>query len=718
MTVAASVTTTIVIKGNDQASKSIKKSQTAMDKLRGSMDKAQTKSAALGNSLRSIGSGDVMGSLSGISGALGGGGGGIAAAATMATAATAAFVAGAALATFKVAEWSEQIERLRVEFNNAFGPDGVQKALAYADAIGGVTAESVGKLGSTIRQAGIQSQFTVAQLQELTNRAAKAGKTGDEALQGLNRALQTGTTRALKQVGVYISSTKVMKDYADSIGKVAQDLTDMEKQEAVAAAITKELSRATDATTTAHHNLDSVLARVNNSILRVKLAMSDIVGGESAKLLTRILDLVDATARWSGAIISFVKVGLTPFNVAIRFGVAWTENLFNVFKVIADGGTLTQVGDALDKLASKVKASLDPTRDARNAWTALTNAWDGTKPNVGAVLQANDAIRGMTGIATSAADRVKGIFDSIKSGTASIIAGSSKVAKALGSGFNKADEARRAKRLAAARSAAKTARALAVTQEKEFWAELKTVRDKAASDDIERRRSEIAATAKRNDDLRALVDLENQMAQIKAAGDPVAVAHLQNLQTELDLQKQIAEIKANMSLTDAEQQRTIDAVKGIAHSKEMANIKAATNAQRAATQATIQGYLATGNAAAGALAEIGVAERAIAGIKAIMAGAEAFLAFARYDYAAGIAATTAAIQFGRIALTSPDVPAGAASAPSIAPTGIASPSASGEGGAATYNISINGVFATAAETGAAIKQAISAASGSGMKSAA
>jgi hypothetical protein len=163
-----------------------------------------------------------------------------------------------------------------------------------------------------------------------------------------------------------------------------------------------------------------------------------------------------------------------------------------------------------------------------------------------------------------------------------------------------------------------------------------------------------------------------------------------------------------------DRQRTIDAVRGIAHEKQMERLKTVTDAQRAANAARIQGFISTGKAAANALAEIGVAERAIAGIKAVMAGAEAFLAFSRYDFVAGIAATTAAVQFGKIALSSPDVPSGQSASPSTSAPGIQSPTPSGGGGTQSYNITINGVFATAAETGAAIKQAIGAASSTGM----
>ena len=698
MTVAASVTTTIVIKGNDQASKSIKKSQTAMDKLRGSMTKAQAKSKALGGSLRSLASGDVLGALSGLSGMLGSGGGGLALAAGAATTATAALAVGVGVAAYKFTEWSSEIERTRAALDNTFGGDGVEKAISFAREIGGVGVDSVQKLATTLKASGVNATVTAEQMKELANRATQMGKSGDEGLTAFAEAIRGGEAGALKMVGVFINGEVAVKNYATAHGLMAERMTATQRSAAVLAASLEDLSNKTGASSKEYSRQDEVLARLSISWSELKFTMSEYLSGPAAGVLESVADTIDA----------FDGLGKV-IGASLNLAVVDASLIFRKLGTLLAGATAMALEAASGNMkgARAVMKQMDADmaridQDRLNAIARLDAALAGTSRAAKVVVKEISF--------------VGNALNYLNNASAQFSAGITK--RAAMEGALAAARAKRAAKAAAWAAKALAARKKALADDLAFFAELESVKTAAASADVERKRSEIAATTARNNSLRTMVDLENQAAQIKAAGDPVAIAHLQNLQTELDLQKRIAEIKANMSLDAGEQQRTIDAVRGIAHSKEMANIKAATDAQRAATQATIQGYLATGNAAAGALAEIGVAERAIAGIKAIMAGAEAFLAFARYDYAAGIAATTAAIQFGRIALTSPDVPAGAASAPSIAPTGIASPSASGEGGAATYNISINGVFATAAETGAAIKQAISAASGSGMKSAA
>jgi hypothetical protein len=205
---------------------------------------------------------------------------------------------------------------------------------------------------------------------------------------------------------------------------------------------------------------------------------------------------------------------------------------------------------------------------------------------------------------------------------------------------------------------------------------------------------------------------------VKAANNPAELARLQNLQTEAELQQKIATIKQNFNLSEAEQQRMIDATRGIAHAKQMKRIDEATKAENQASAARINGMIAVGQASAGLLEAVGVNGRAIAAFQAGLAAAQAFLAFSVGDYVGMIAATTAAINFGKIAGSSPETPSSsgaAASAPALTSPGITQPSSGAGGGAASYNITINGVYATAAETGAAIKQALGAAAATGMQ---
>ena len=131
-----------------------------------------------------------------------------------------------------------------------------------------------------------------------------------------------------------------------------------------------------------------------------------------------------------------------------------------------------------------------------------------------------------------------------------------------------------------------------------------------------------------------IITAENQLAQARAANDPLTLARMQNLQTQFELEQRVAEIKASTLLSESEQQRTIDAVRGIAHERQMARLTEATSAERAANQARIQGALAIAQAGVGLLKAVDANARVVAGIQMALATAQAFLSFAMGDYVA------------------------------------------------------------------------------------
>lgn len=696
MAVAASVKTVITVKGNDQASRQIKKSTTAMGRLSSSMTAATAKSQALGASLRNMATGNISGALSSVGGLLGGpgGAGGIAAAAGAATAATVALGVAVGVAAFKFTEWSSEIERSRAALDNTFGGQGVEKAIGFARQIGGVGVESVQKLATTLKASGINATVTAEQMQELANRATQMGKSGDEALTAFADAIRGGETGALKMTGVIINGELAIKNYAKAHGFNAEAMSAEQRSAAVLEAVLDNLSTKAGATSAIYARQDDVLARLSVAWSDLKFKVSEYLNGPAAGLLENITETVEFFAKFGrviGAVTSFIVHSATVAWQLWGTAVAGVASL--IAKIVQGKGLLTLADHMDDVVASMKKVAIDDTASAFTKMTdAINDSGTATKKTVKQIQFIGSA------------------FASLEGFSAQFSQGIAKRAKLEADLARKrAERARRAAKAAARRRAAAAADA-------KFFADLSALRAKDDADTLERQRSEIAAMTKRKTDLQALAGLENQLAQVKAANNPAELARLQNLQTEAELQQKIATIKQNLSLSDAEQQRTIDAVRGIAHAKQMSNINAARKAQEDANRATVQGYLATGNAAVSALAQVGVAERAIAGVKAIMAGAEAFLAFARYDFAAGFAATAAAIQFGKVALTSPEVPSGPQqAAPALTSPGITQPSSGTGGGAASYNITINGVYATAAETGAAIKQALGAAAATGMQ---
>ena len=180
----------------DRSSRNINKSNRALKGTARSLNKAADASKRMGGAMRQALSGDIIGGAKSLAGALGPGVG-LAGTAGLATVGVAALGVAVGAAAFKFTEWSVEISRLQAGLTSVFGPDGVQKAIAISNALGGVSAESIGKVATTLKLAGVNAEFTAEQLAELTQRATEAGKTGDESLQALAAAIQKGNTRAL-----------------------------------------------------------------------------------------------------------------------------------------------------------------------------------------------------------------------------------------------------------------------------------------------------------------------------------------------------------------------------------------------------------------------------------------------------------------------------------------------------------------------------------------
>jgi hypothetical protein len=701
MAVAASVKTVITVKGNDQASRQIKKSTTAMGRLSSSMTAATAKSQALGASLRNMATGNISGALSSVGGLLGGpgGAGGIAAAAGAATAATVALGVAVGVAAFKFTEWSSEIERSRAALDNTFGGQGVEKAIGFARQIGGVGVESVQKLATTLKASGINATVTAEQMQELANRATQMGKSGDEALTAFADAVLKGNTRALQQVGVMINAGRVLDKYAKSLGIATTQLTQQQKQAAVLAAVQEDLANKTGAASAIYSRQDDVLARLSVAWSELKFVVSGYLAGPASGILENIASFIEIGGQLARVTLAAWNVAFTAVLTPVRaLGVA-LGTVINVSKALASG-SLRAAGKALDDSFGSA---------AGFVYGKTATAFSDLATEIGKVGESTRKTVKQVQFAGSAFASLEGFSAQFSQGIAKRAKLESDLAR------KRAERARRAAAAAARRRAAAKAAAAA---DAKFFADLSALRAKDDADTLERQRSEIAAMTKRKTDLQALAGLENQLAQVKAANNPAELARLQNLQTEVELQQKIATIKQNLSLSDAEQQRTIDAVRGIAHAKQMQRLDEVAKAEERAAAARTASMMSAASASVQLLEAVGVNGRAIAAFQAGLAAAQAFLAFSVGDIPGMIAATAAAFNFGKIAGSSPETPSSsgaAASAPALTSPGITQPSSGTGGGAASYNITINGVYATAAETGAAIKQALGAAAATGMQ---
>ena len=156
---------------------------------------------------------------------------------------SAIFGAGLA-ATIKSAQIDEEIKAINTQFellaNKAGGSAGALRASFSETARGLVDLDDVLRASNrTLASLDISSQ-TLADNFKIARQASIAfGADTVDAYEKLNQAVITGSTRSLRQLGLFVDSTQAVKDYAKELGVAAQYLNETGKQQAIANAIAK-----------------------------------------------------------------------------------------------------------------------------------------------------------------------------------------------------------------------------------------------------------------------------------------------------------------------------------------------------------------------------------------------------------------------------------------------------------------------------------------------
>ena len=254
-------------------------------------------------------------------------------------------------------------------------------------------------------------------------------------------------------------------------------------------------------------------------------------------------------------------------------------------------------------------------------------------------------------------------------------------------------EDRRARQQAAA-AAARARRQKAADAALQFERDL--VKD---LEDQERSRLDVATRAlqaeRERADAMAQADDQIRQAQIQMASDPAARYRLELAEAEIVATRELAAAKRDYAMDEERLAKRTQAIDMQLAVRRMA--LATQERQRIAQEreAKIGMALDTAKAAVAGLEQIGLAERASAGLKAIIAGAEAALAFTRGNYAAAAAGVFSAIQFGSIALGGTGrpldgTPLGNGSSAMPTQTQAALPDGGAGGGGGPVVINING----------------------------
>ncbi len=610
---ASNVSVKFTLKGEDKASAAINSAAQSTDRLRQSMGKAAETSSSLADSLRAAFSGDIRGSISGITSALGGagGGGGFAAAAGMATVSTAAFAAAATGAAIKTLEWATEVERVNTQLRRAFGS--AEDAIAFANAVGGVSAENVAKLRNAFEAANVKGEITVELLQKMTARASRFGRTGDEAVQAFTAALTSGETGQLRSIGLLVDGEQAVRQYAKAVG-VGSDALDLNaKIQAIASETIDKANQVTDENSGALSRNEAALQRLNNTVLRAKLLLADLAGGPASDFLTKVLDLVDATIRWGKVIAALMKLVLSPFLKIIQAQVVALAGLKKVFDAFRESPAAA--GKALREVGAELADVFNLVKDFQDIGAEFRKAMD---PAADATSKAADSM-------VNALGRVNETAGKVSAGLRQMSATAKKTVK---------PRARKRRR--------------GPSEEQQI---------QAAVGDLGELFAEEAAPIKALQ-ARAAAQRDLMQAQIETATNPARKAELELQAIEIANAEKLAALRQQFKGDDAAlaaatqaQALRVEAsrTKVLGQLQTQQEQMAQADAQHAA--AAVDSAFAIGKATAQGVASMVESERKRAGIMAIVATADAALAAVRQDYAGAIAGAFAAASYARVALS-------------------------------------------------------------------
>ena len=484
-TASNNVQVKVTYQGVDNASRASASATKGVEKFGQSADRAKKKVDNLRGGVGKLASGDLLGGLRQLREGLGGS---LAAKAAIGAAGVAALGAAAAVAVTKVAKLTIEFNRLSASADAAFGTtggEGFARALSLAEQVGGVGAENITKLAGTLKLAGVNANLTTAQLQELTGRATAAGKSGDEALQALARAIETGRGRALASVGTFVDTSAAIQRYAREAGITADQIDVVTQRQIALNEITKSLNQTQERAATVYDQQDRALASLGNATLRLKLIISDELGPSTASLVSDFAQFTQAAGTATRAVIALGRLGFAFLGQQIGLIIGPITTATKALRALATGD-LAGAGDAVRRFAQVTR---DNFRDVGNAAARLGRVFSEDLP---------------AGARQGAIQTVNA-FDAVNRAVAQANQVAAKAAKDA-----QARQARRARaRAAAARRRAEDAREQAAYDrylaklERQRLAEIKKAEDAEAArrrqafEDEQRRKQRDAAESKR-----------------------------------------------------------------------------------------------------------------------------------------------------------------------------------------------------------------------------
>lgn len=235
----------------------------------------------------------------------------------------------------------------------------------YEDAVYGM-ATTVGNVGGTITEAlegirastanGLLSETDLARgmnnltsygysvqeatrlLQELTNVAIahrNENITVSEQVERLTEGIKRGSSQMLKNNGLMTTGTEAMAIYAASVGKTASELDDAEKRQAMLNAVVEAGAQSASVASAYQETYSAATQRLNNALDDLKLAFGQVLAplatwlANAATWIAQNKVLVAGLAAFVGVIAGAggIAVALAKLIPMVQAAVAWFSGL-------------------------------------------------------------------------------------------------------------------------------------------------------------------------------------------------------------------------------------------------------------------------------------------------------------------------------------------------------------------------------------------------------
>ena len=667
---SAVVTTTIRLQGEDRASAEINKAKQAIDHTAKSLEDAASKSDVLQGSFQKAFSGDVLGAAKDLSGLMGNGTG---LAGTLGLAAVGAGAVAVAVAgiTVEAAKWSMALEKTRAAAEHALGPDALQRIEAVAGAAGGAT-EDYAKLASRLKLMGIDAHITAEQLAELQDRADDVGFEGADALTAFGDAIETGKTKALKAVGVYVDADEAVKKYSKSHLISVDAMTMADKQSAILAATLENLDEKMAKTSSTASRTDDAFDQMGRSWSHLKFELSAGATGPLADMVEGLASVTDGSIRWAKVLVALADIGLRPIISLIKVEI----DAFMGLAAAADAVLHRNFAGAAN-IAKQV---------GKDIKTAIVDDNDNAVKRLGAAL--DDAMNPKAGARVPKVLDIKGRADEQgyePDGPSPEVLEKERYRRIEKA--NKDVEQGHAKALAAGKKHAEELKKIAEQEFKnaEHWADMRVKNEEA----------DLAVLNKIREDS----DKKVHDINAKRVTDPAQRALQRMYDLEVQRVKDLDKIRDSVFAHEKARKAAELAVNRAYQAEKVAIEREEVDENDKATKTKISNGIQIAEATKGFLGEMGISKRWMAGIDAAIQTADAIASAASQDYVGavqhGLAAVAyAAAAFGGGGSSGSSSGGGGAYAPAAALAGSSSTTGTGH----TVHIHVQGfVHGTAQE---------------------